>query len=238
MAFRLATLTCGLATASAFSPTTAACRPAAASTRAAAAPRCEASAEEGIFSRRAVLAGVAGAVIGLGSQPVTAGYVTSLGIETTKPKDADIDDDLLASKPVQASINNLNGYKSAANSLKSQFDANTDLELIPAIRKEFDFSKLRDDLNVASTVFDDTTQLTIDRLSRSILYDLTELENASRFKKGEAATRTPKKVANVAKWFGKLEVDLTSFLAYFPAVKPAPPPPPPPPPAAEAPSSE
>ena len=49
-----------------------------------------------------------------------------------------------------------------------------------------------------------------------ILYDLTELENASRFKKGESETRTPKKVANVGKWFGKLELDLSSFLAYFP----------------------
>lgn len=50
---------------------------------------------------------------------------------------------------------------------------------------------------------------------RRILYDLTELENASRFKKGESQARTPKKVANVKKWFGKLEVDLTNFLAYF-----------------------
>ena len=48
-----------------------------------------------------------------------------------------------------------------------------------------------------------------------ILYDLTELENASRFKKGEDQVRTPKKVANVEKWFGKLDVDLDTLLAYF-----------------------
>eukprot|EP00322_Chrysochromulina_rotalis_P015290 CAMPEP_0115849388 /NCGR_PEP_ID=MMETSP0287-20121206/11425_1 /TAXON_ID=412157 /ORGANISM="Chrysochromulina rotalis, Strain UIO044" /LENGTH=218 /DNA_ID=CAMNT_0003303357 /DNA_START=12 /DNA_END=668 /DNA_ORIENTATION=+ len=178
-------------------------------------PVCE-STDEAIFSRRAVLAGVAGSVIGLGSKPSFAGYVTSLGIETTTPKDADIDDELLATKSVQDALGALKGYKEAAVSLKSQFNANTDAVLIPSIRKDFDFSKLRDSLNVASTVFDDTTQLTIDRLSRGILYDLTELENASRFKKGETETRTPKKVANVDKWFVKLDADLTTFLTYFP----------------------
>ena len=47
-----------------------------------------------------------------------------------------------------------------------------------------------------------------------ILYDLTELENASRFKKGDTE-RTPKKIANVDKWFGKLDTDIGTFLTYF-----------------------
>tara|TARA_B110001452_G_scaffold241197_1_gene223233 strand:- start:743 stop:868 length:126 start_codon:yes stop_codon:yes gene_type:complete len=41
------------------------------------------------------------------------------------------------------------------------------MQLIPIIRKEFDFGALRDDLNLATTVFDDQTQLTTDRVSRS-----------------------------------------------------------------------
>ena len=41
------------------------------------------------------------------------------------------------------------------------------MQLIPVIRKEFDFSKLRDDLNVVATIFDDQTQLTTDRASRA-----------------------------------------------------------------------
>eukprot|EP00962_Isochrysis_galbana_P031708 scaffold10348_cov125-Isochrysis_galbana.AAC.4 len=48
----------------------------------------------------------------------------------------------------------------------------------------------------------------------SILYDLTELENASRLKKGETE-RTPKKVANVQKWFVKLDKDFADLLAYY-----------------------
>ena len=53
-----------------------------------------------------------------------------------------------------------------------------------------------------------------DRITRSILYDFTELENASRLKKGEE-TRTAIKTANVAKWFGKVDADLSELLAYF-----------------------
>ena len=47
-----------------------------------------------------------------------------------------------------------------------------------------------------------------------ILYDLTELENAARFKKGES-DRTQKKIDNVNKWFGKLDADIANFLSYF-----------------------
>ena len=54
----------------------------------------------------------------------------------------------------------------------------------------------------------------LSRVCCSILYDLTELEGASRFKKGETE-RTEKKIANVEKWFSKLDVDLGTFLSYF-----------------------
>lgn len=191
-------------------------RPAVAQPARSSAPQL--SANEPLFdsatSRRAVLAALLGASIGAGATPAFAGYVTSLGIETTKPKDADIDDELLASKPVQDGLTSLKSYKSSAATLKASFEKDTNMPLIPTIRKEFDFSKLRDDLNIVATVFDDTTQLTTDRLARAILYDLTELENASRLKK-EETSRTPKKVANVAKWFDKLDGDFAVFLAYF-----------------------
>jgi len=161
-----------------------------------------------------VLAGLLGVGLGVNAVPAWAGYVTSLGIETTKPSDADVDDDLLKSKSVQESLTNLKTYQVSAVTLKAAFDKDTNMPLISSIRKDFDFSKLRNDLNVVTTVFDDTTQLTVDRLSRSILYDLTELENAARFKKGEEA-RTEKKKEAVSKWFAKLDKDFGAFLAYF-----------------------
>ena len=162
----LVALSC--ASAAAFSPVqlpVVSSAPAASSARA--AVRCS---EEGIFSadfsRRAALAGIAGGIIGLGATPSWAGYVTSLGIETTLPKDADRDDDLMSTKAVKDAIGNLMGYKSAASDLKTKFSSDTNMALIQSIRKDFDFSKVRDDLNIASTVFDDTTQVRAPRRER------------------------------------------------------------------------
>jgi len=203
-----------VASASAFSPLPA-CRPAAPVVRAAACMSSEEPLISAETSRRAVLAGLLGMGVGAGATPAFAGYVTSLGIEPTKPTDADRDDEVLATKAVQDGLKNLRSYKASASSLKATFDKDTTIQLIPSIRKDFDFSQLRTDLNTVATVFDDTTQLTTDRLARAILYDLTELENASRLKKGEDAARTPKKIANVQKWFAKLDSDFDAFLAYF-----------------------
>ena len=111
-------------------------------------------------SRRAVLAGVLGVGIGSFASPVSAGYVTSLGIETTAPKDADVDDELFATKPVQESLARLKKAKAAGQALKATFAKDTNANLIPAIRKDFDFAALRNDLNVVSTIFDDQTQVT------------------------------------------------------------------------------
>lgn len=170
--------------------------------------------EGGNLARRAILTGVCAGAAAAATTPVWAGYVTSLGIETTAPKDADKDEELLGTKQVQGGLENIKTYRSAAASLQSRFAAEQNMPLIPVIRKDFDFSKLRDDLNLVITVFDDTTQLTLDRTSRAILYDLTELENASRFKKGETE-RTSKKIANVDKWFTKLDKDFAALLAYY-----------------------
>jgi hypothetical protein len=106
-----------------------------------AAPLCQQLSDPDV-SRRAVLFGSLGVALGLGARPVQAGYVTSLGIETTLPKDAEKDDELLKSSAVQKSIEGIKGYKSAAQALKSKFASDTAMPLIPAIRKDFDFSKV------------------------------------------------------------------------------------------------
>lgn len=162
-----------------------------------------------------VVAGAVGAVLGSTVGPASAGYVTSLGIVTTPPAEAERDSELLQTAAVQGALKKVQGYRATASSLKQQFDSDTNLNLIPLIRKQFDFSNVRDDLNVVSAIFDEDTQLTIDRASRAILYDLTELETAARFKKKDDPTRTPKKVGAISKWFAKLDTDLEDFLAYF-----------------------
>ena len=106
-----------------------------------AAPLCSELDPE--FSRRAVLSGALGVALGLGARPVQAGYVTSLGIETTLPKDAEKDDELLKSTAVQKAIEGIKGTKSSAAALKAKFATDTGMPLIPTIRKDFDFSKVR-----------------------------------------------------------------------------------------------
>lgn len=202
-----------LGSASAFAPATTPCAASVCAPRSA-VPVCVVE-DDAIVNRRAVLAGLAGAVIGAGARPALAGYVYSLGIETTKPSDADIDDELLKSKAVQDALGNLKTAKSSAQSLKGMWDKDPNMALIPYTRKYFDFSKLRDDLNVVGSVFDDATQETIDRLARAILYDVTELENAARFKKGAEQVRTEKMLASVGKWFSKLDGDFDQLLKYF-----------------------
>ena len=59
------------------------------------------------------------------------------------------------------------GVEPARAAAQATFDKDNNMQLIPVIRKDFDFSALRDDLNVVATIFDDQTQLTTDRASRS-----------------------------------------------------------------------
>lgn len=129
-----------------------------------AAVQCSA-AEDGL-SRRAVLSTLASAAAAASASPAWAGYITNLGIEPTKPADAEKDDELFATKEVQAALTSLKNYRTSATALKAKFDADQNLTLIPLIRKDFDFSKLRDDLNLATAVFDETTQQTTDRIER------------------------------------------------------------------------
>eukprot|EP00965_Chrysotila_dentata_P065246 2162081-Pleurochrysis_carterae.AAC.1 len=96
-------------------------------------------------SRRAVLSSAF--ALSVLPAPSFAGYVTSLGIETTKPQDAEKDDELLATDEVQKGLSAVKAYRQTASKLASQFEADPNMPLIPALRKEFDFSKLRTDLN-------------------------------------------------------------------------------------------
>ena len=73
--------------------------------------------EEPVAPRRAVLA----AALGMGATgvaPAWAGYVTSLGIVTTKPADAEKDADLLGSDQVKKALSNLKSYKQKAAGLQ------------------------------------------------------------------------------------------------------------------------
>ena len=93
----------------------------------------------------------------------------------------------------------------------TELSSNTQADLIPGIRKTFEFSKLRNDMNTFGTSFDEDTQRSIDRISRLIIQDVTELEAASAFKGGG---RSEKRYANVLGKLKKLDGAFGELLAY------------------------
>ena len=63
------------------------------------------------------------------------------------PKEAIIDDEVFNSTPVQQALKDVKGYAALVTDMKATLTANDQVNLGPVLRKEFDFSKLRGDLN-------------------------------------------------------------------------------------------
>lgn len=145
--------------------------------------------------------------------------------EVLDPKSAIIDDDIAKTKPVLNSIQSIKAYLEAVKSMQSALASDSQANIGPTIRKEFDFVKLRGDLNTANTPFDEDTQRGTDRLSRLILQDITELEAANRQKEG--VPRSEKRLTIMTKKLDKLTIAFSDYLAFYPAQyleKQAPPP--------------
>ena len=89
--------------------------------------------------------------------PANAAKYGSFGAgspEVLDPKSAIIDDEILASEPVQKAFEAVKGYKSAVESMASALSSNSQADIGPVIRKELDFVALRSDLNTLNTAFD------------------------------------------------------------------------------------
>ena len=104
--------------------------------------------------------------------------------EVIDPKDAEVDRDILSSEAVQKALSNVKDYKSKIEGFASTLASDPQADIGPTIRKEFDFVKIRADLNTVNSAFEEDTQRGTDRLIRAILQDLTELEVANKQKPG------------------------------------------------------
>jgi len=135
--------------------------------------------------------------------------------EVLDPKSAIIDDDIAKTKAVLAAIQSLKDYRDSVKSIQSDLAANSQANIGPMIRKQFDFGKLRADLNTANSPFDEDTQRGTDRLSRLILQDITELEAANRQKDG--VPRSEKRLDIMTKKLDKLKCAFSDYLAFYPA---------------------
>ena len=128
------------------------------------------------------------------------------------PKEAIIDDEVFNSTPVQQALKDVKGYAALVTDMKATLTANDQVNLGPVLRKEFDFSKLRADLNTLNTAYDEDTQRGTDRLIRVILQDLTEMEAANSQKDG--IERSPRRVANMMAKLDKLQGSFDQFLSF------------------------
>lgn len=128
------------------------------------------------------------------------------------PKDAIIDDEILATEAVQKSISSLKGYLNVVQKLKSGVESNGQLDIVPVIRTDLDFVALREAMNTLNTAVDEDTQKGTDRLIRIIIQDIGELEANSKLKDG--IPRSEKRLTVICGKLDKLEKAFGDLLAF------------------------
>lgn len=121
---------------------------------------------------------------GAASAAQYGGFGAGTSPNVMSPKDAILDEDILKSEAVQKAIQCVKGYSTGVQSIQDGLKTNDQSDIGPFLRKSFDFVKLREDLNIVNSVFDEDTQRGTDRLIRNIMQDITELETANRQKDG------------------------------------------------------
>ena len=132
--------------------------------------------------------------------------------EVIDPKDAIIDEEILKSDSVQKGISAVRGYKQSVVDMRGMLTADAQSDIGPKIRKDFDFSVVRSDLNAINTALDEDTQRGTDRIVRAILQDITELEVTQKQKAGVARSET--RLNNVCRKLEKLEKSFDDYLAF------------------------
>lgn len=149
------------------------------------------------------------------SQPASAAKYGGFGAgspEVLDPKAAIIDRDILGSESIQKSITEVKGYLSSVKSMEATLASDPQADIGPAIRKELDFSKIRDTLNAFNAAIDEDSQRGTDRIIRIILQDVTELEQANRVKAGVA--RSERKLSTMTGKLNKLAKAFEDYLAF------------------------
>jgi hypothetical protein len=132
--------------------------------------------------------------------------------EVLDPVDAVVDKELLLTEDIQKSLASVKQYLATVNSLKDTLGKDPQADVNGFILKEFDFIKLRTDLNNLGTVFDEDTQRGTDRLIRIILQDITELSVASKLKAG--ISRSERRIEAINKKLEKLSKAFEDYLAF------------------------
>jgi hypothetical protein len=91
-------------------------------------------------------------------------------------------------------------------------DKNPQTDVGGYVRKEFDFVKVRSELNIINTAFDEDTQRGTDRIIRNILQDITEVETSNKQKEG--VERSERRLEILKGKLVKLDQAFSDILAF------------------------
>ncbi|KAG5193158.1 hypothetical protein JKP88DRAFT_214451 [Tribonema minus] len=133
--------------------------------------------------------------------------------EVVKPEDAVKDDAAFGSAETKSAVSDIKGYKQAVVELQSALKADPQADLRSQLKRSFEYSKLRTSLNTAGAAFDEDSQRGLDRITRLILQDAVEFEEASKLKPG--TTRNQRKLSLMTTKLTKLSSELDEMLKFF-----------------------
>jgi len=128
------------------------------------------------------------------------------------PKDADVDAEILGGSTAQNALKAVRSYQAAVKSMLEALEKNPQTDIGGYVRKEFDFVKVRTELNAINVAFDEDTQRGTDRIIRNILQDITEVETANKQKDG--IERSDRRLDILKGKLAKLDQAFSDFLAF------------------------
>ena len=128
------------------------------------------------------------------------------------PKDAEVDAEIMGGSTAQAALKAVKSYQAAVKAMLEALEKNPQTDIGGYVRKEFDFVKVRTELNAINIAFDEDTQRGTDRLIRNILQDITEVETANKQKDG--VERSERRLDILRGKLVKLDQAFSDFLAF------------------------
>ena len=126
------------------------------------------------------------------------------------PKDVQYSDNK-NSEDARAGLEALKAFKSSVTDMKADLTKDN-VELTLRVKKELPVGKVRNSLNKYNSMFTEDTQRGTDRLIRSLVQDLTELERETAVKAGKS--RSEAKTNTVLKRLATAEDALAGLEAF------------------------
>ena len=125
-----------------------------------------------------------------------------------------MNEDTFKSDDVKAGIAGLNELTDTVASLKTTLAADGQSDVTSTFKTGLARGKIRNVLNKYNMAFSEDTQRGTDRLIRSVIQDVTELDRELQVKPGK--TRSPVKVEAVVKRLTAAENSLKDLAAFYP----------------------